>query len=107
VRDYSIVTDMAGWIASIAVGRRFPRGRVMNLGSGRGVVLKDFVLAIAGALGGRHLMKFGGLEYRGTEMRRVVADIRAQRRWLGRTGRTPLLEALRAMLASRDGPRGS
>ncbi len=75
VRDYSHVTDIAEMIVRLLKSEGFPESRILNLGSGTPVLLKDFVLKVVGALGADPaLMEFGKLEYRGDEMWRLVAD---------------------------------
>ncbi len=98
VRDYTFVMDMAGWIARIALTEGTLPFDVINLGSGGEVVLKDFVLRIARALGGENLMRFGVLPYRPREMRSLVADTKRAEVVLGRLELTPIEEGLQQML---------
>ena len=97
VRDYTFVTDMAGWIARIALTEGTLPFDVINLGSGSEVVLKDFVRRIARALGGEELMRFEALPYRPREMRSLVADTKRAEVVLGRLELTPIEEGLQQM----------
>ncbi len=75
VRDYSHVSDIAGMMVSILGCEDFPSGRILNLGSGRKTVLREFVLKVVRTLGAdERLMRFGELPYRPDEMRMLVAD---------------------------------
>ena len=75
VRDYMHVEDVADRILRLAlVDGREERVRMVNVGSGRGQLLKAFVTELARELGGEMLMKFGAVPYRPGEMRALVAD---------------------------------
>jgi nucleoside-diphosphate-sugar epimerase len=104
LRDYSYVEDMADDILSLALTHLDVDGMVVNLGAGRGVVLRDFVLSIASALGGADLMQFGSLPYRPTEMRSLVADTTRARQLLGRRESTPVAEGVRRMVIPMSCP---
>lgn len=75
VRDYMHVEDVADRILRLAVleGRE-EKQWVVNVGSGRGRLLREFVLEVAKELGGEELMRFGQRPYRTSEMSMVVAD---------------------------------
>lgn len=97
IRDYTYVDDMADDILSLALTCATSE-LIVNLGTGVAVVLRDFVLAVAGILDGAHLMQFGALPYRRTEMQSVVADVARLRHLVGRRAATSLLEGVRRMV---------
>ncbi len=99
IRDYTYITDMAGYITAIAFSEDFPVYPVVNLGSGKPVALKDFVLSVAEQLGAESLMRFGVLPYRSTEMCQVVADITRQRALLGEPIPAPFEQGVSATVA--------
>lgn len=76
VRDYMHVEDVADRILRLAVleGREDKQWMV-NVGSGQGRVLREFILEVAKELDGEALMRFGAVPYRASEMRMVVADV--------------------------------
>jgi nucleoside-diphosphate-sugar epimerase len=96
VRDYSYVADMARSLVKLAFADYRP-GEIVNLGSGVAVVLRDFVLEVSTLLGGAHLMRFGAIGHRPTEMKRLVANVSRQRALVGDPPSTPIDVGLRAM----------
>ena len=103
VRDYTYVEDMAQWILALATLPEIPDRAVVNVGSGRGVILRDFVLSVAGLLHGEDLMQFGQLAYRPTEMTSLVADTRLFKSLLGTPRETSLSEGVMRMVMSMKG----
>lgn len=95
VRDYTYVEDMAANILALALTLRVPPGTIVNIGTGQGILLRDFVLSIARLLDGEGLMQFGALPYRVTEMQSLVADVTRMRELLGSGPVTPLDEGVR------------
>lgn len=75
VRDYSYVRDVACSIADLLFRKGLSEFEMLNVGSGKAVVLKDFILDLANVMGGQELMKFSELPYRESEMWHLVADI--------------------------------
>ena len=72
IRDYSHVSDVAE--AFIALLDSDICGAV-NIGSGKGIVLKDLLYTIAGLLGKRELLELGAKQTPENEPHRIVADI--------------------------------
>jgi UDP-glucuronate 4-epimerase len=97
MRDYTYVEDMAHNLAALLFLPEFPGEPVVNLGSGQPVQLRDFVIQVAGCLGGTDLMRFGCRPHRSGEMASVVADVSRMRELLGDIPRTPLAEGLQRM----------
>jgi nucleoside-diphosphate-sugar epimerase len=98
VRDYTYVEDMADRIIALAVAPELPQNAVINIGSGEGVVLRDFVLAVARCLGGEALMRFGMLAQRPTEMKSLVADSKLLRSVVGELPATAMPVAVSRMV---------
>lgn len=99
IRDYTYVEDMAECILRLLFVDDVPTGTIVNVGSGRSVVLRDFVLAIARMFDADDLLQFGALPYRPTEMTSLVADTSRLRDMLGELPRTSLEEGVRQMVA--------
>jgi nucleoside-diphosphate-sugar epimerase len=99
VRDYSYVEDVADTIVELALTPNIPAGAIVNVASGRGMVLRDFVLSVARSLNGEELMHFGKLEYRPTEMLSLVADVQKLRQLLGERRTTALPDGLKRMVS--------
>lgn len=102
LRDYSYVEDMAQWILALATLPEVEQGMVVNVGTGHGVLLRDFVLSIARLLGGEELMKFGELPYRPTEMISLVADNRLFNSLIGTRRSTALIDGVKRMAVSMN-----
>jgi nucleoside-diphosphate-sugar epimerase len=97
VRDYTFVEDMAEYVSELLEVENLPAGAIVNLGSGRAVELRGFVLEIADLLGIRELMRFGRRSHRAGEMASLVADVSYMRHLLGKMPETTLAEGLRRM----------
>ncbi len=96
-RDYSYVEDIAHDLTALLFLPDLPGTLTVNLGSGEPVVLRDFVMRVAGCLGGTDLMRFGRRPHRSGELASVVADVSRMRSLLGNPSRTSLIEGLRRM----------
>jgi nucleoside-diphosphate-sugar epimerase len=103
IRDYSYVEDMAEYICRLTFATGVESGAVVNLGSGRAIVLRDFVLDVARELGGEALMRFGELPYRPTEMASQVADVSRMRSIIGEPRSTSLHDGLMRMVSAQGG----
>lgn len=84
IRDYTFIEDAAAMLIDLLELQKFPSYEILNLGSGVPVALKEFVIKIASTFNQEHLMRFGELPYRPTEMWRLVADVG---KWEGRVGK--------------------
>lgn len=100
VRDYTYVEDMADRIVTLSLLPDIETGTIVNVGSGQGVVLREFVLSVARILDGEALMRFGELPHRPTEMASLVADTHRLRSLLGERHQTSLAEGVRRMAVS-------
>jgi len=98
LRDLSYVEDIAAGILALSVAREVESGTIVNIGTGSGVLLRDFVRSVAAQLGGEDLMLFGALPYRPTEMPSLVADVTRLRRLLGDRPETALAVGVQRML---------
>lgn len=99
IRDYTYVEDVATHLLALLLADAVPTGTIVNVGSAQAVVLRDFVLAVARMFDAGHLMQFGALEYRATEMASLVADVSRLRELLGALPRTPLEEGVHRTVA--------
>jgi len=99
IRDYTYIEDMAKYIVSLCFTGNIEQGLIVNIGSGKPVRLKDFVIAIARNLGCEKLMNFGSLEYRQTEMKSILADITRLQSLTGAIEETSLDDGLQKMLS--------
>lgn len=98
IRDLSYVEDMAANILRLAMNADVSPGSIINVATGRGVLLRDFVLCVARELEGEDLMHFGALSYRPTEMPSLVADVTRMRQFIGEPPRTSIAEGVRRMV---------
>jgi UDP-glucose 4-epimerase len=111
VRDFTHVDDcVAAFLA--AATRQLPgNGGIYNVGSGRGVRIRDLALALAHAVGpdAAERLRFGAQPYRESEPWEVVGDIAAARADLGYEPRVPLAEGIARTLEEyrRAVPAGS
>lgn len=99
LRDYTYVEDMSASILALARMDDVPSGIIVNMGSGEGQLLRDFVRSIAKLLGGEHLMEFDARPSRPTEMRSLIPDITRMREILGAGAATSVAEGVRRMVA--------
>jgi nucleoside-diphosphate-sugar epimerase len=97
-RDYTYVEDMASNILALALTETIEPGALLNIATGRPLLLREFVLSAARLLGGESLMQFGALPYRPTEMSSLVADVSRMRQALGERPETPLSDGVRRMV---------
>jgi nucleoside-diphosphate-sugar epimerase len=95
IRDYTYVEDMAGIIVALALAPGIKTEEIINVGSGQGVILRDFVLSVARLFDGEALMRFGELVPRSTEMESLVADVQRLRDTIGDAPRTSVAEGVR------------
>lgn len=105
MRDYTYVEDMADRILALALAPASSPGTVVNVASGQGVLLRNFVLSIANLLDGEELMRFGALPYRPTEMPSLVADVTRLHDLIGRRAVTAIPEGVRRMVSQCCGDR--
>jgi nucleoside-diphosphate-sugar epimerase len=102
VRDYSFVADAADWILHLMLDSPVQPSTVVNIGSGKPLLLRDFVLAVAERLGGIDLMEFGKRPQRPNEPRSVIADIGRLERLIGPIVQTSIGDGLLMMLDERS-----
>lgn len=75
VRDYLHVEDAARMLVQLTLHPDLPAGGIVNVGSGRGVTVRDFATRIARHLSGAERLHFGSLTQRPDEHSRLVADV--------------------------------
>jgi nucleoside-diphosphate-sugar epimerase len=100
VRDHLHVGDVAAGLSALI----HPDARgAYNICSGEPVTLKRVLLTVADALGGRHLLRFGGRAYRPDEVMFLAGDPGRLRALGWRPGRT-LEDGLRDAIGAADNP---
>jgi nucleoside-diphosphate-sugar epimerase len=97
-RDYLYVADAAGVIVKLCLLPTLDCGRVVNVGSGKPIVLKEFVLSLARILGCEGTLNFGALKPRATEIASLVADTSLLSSIIGEFEKTGLEDGLQQML---------
>ena len=82
LRDYRYVGDVADCIAYLVMqaADAAPLGQVFNLGSGKGVTVRDFAKAVATILDRPVVLRFGAIPSRQDVPASLVSD---QRKWRG------------------------
>jgi len=96
VRDYVHADDVAAGFAALL---RSETSGAVNLGSGRGIQLRDLVERIALAAGAPGAVAFGALPTPSYEPARVVADVTRARRELGWRPERSLDDGIRETVA--------
>lgn len=83
VRDFNDVDRVSeAYLGALRAGTA-ACGRVYHIGTGRGMTLREFALAAAGVLEGRHLVRFGEAQTSDEELPCLVAAPRQARAHLG------------------------
>jgi len=91
VRDYIYVEDLIDAYIMAAVVPLKNVTEVINIGSGKGILLKEIALNIAKQIGAsENLLQFGALPYRPDEIMYSVADIEKAKNLLGWKPKTSL-----------------
>jgi nucleoside-diphosphate-sugar epimerase len=98
IRDYSFVADTAAWIGRVALSADVAPGTIINIGSGKAVLLREFALSAAAYLGGVSLLKFGTRPERPNEPRSWIADVTRLERLIGPLRHTRFEDGLEQML---------
>lgn len=104
VRDYSFVGDMAEWIVRVALMAAPAAHDLVNLGSGRGMAVRELVLAFARLLDGVELMRFGARAMRPDEPPTAIADTGRMEELLDPVERTSLEPGLQRMMDAGPPP---
>lgn len=101
IRDYLYVDDLIDAYIKAAVVP-LPLGNnveIINIGSGKGISIKEIALKIASQLGAdKDLLKFGTLPYRPDEIMYSVANIRKAKKILNWKPKTSLKEGIENMI---------
>lgn len=102
IKDYSYVGDVAEWVIELARKPGRLDAGVVNVGSGRAMPLREFVLQIAEILGCVELLHFGAKSNRHSEAREQIPDLSRLENLLPDRGITPMAAALNRVLAETD-----
>ena len=103
-KDYSFAPDLAGWIVDVACYPEVYPDRLLNFASGRTIMVRDLVLAIARILGGEDLMHFGAKSTPLGEVQTGPPDTTRIDKLLPNRKFTDLDKAIAQMLASAEPP---
>ena len=99
VRDYIYVEDLIDAYIVAAVVPLKNDVEIINIGSGKGISLKEVALNIAKQLGANeNLLQFGAMPYRADEMMYLVANIEKAKNLLGWKPKTPLDKGIEDMI---------
>ena len=104
-KDYSFAPDLARWIVDLSCFPKVYPYRLINFASGRPMMVRDLVLAVARILGGEHLMHFGAKSPPPGEVQTGAPDTARIDALLPNRTFTDLNEAIALMLASPEAPR--
>jgi nucleoside-diphosphate-sugar epimerase len=105
IRDYIYIDDLVdAYIKAATVP--LPSGNnaeIINIGSGRGISIKEIALNIAKQIGvNNDLLKFGALPYRPDEIMYSVANIRKAKKILNWKPKTSLKEGIENMIGEQQ-----
>jgi nucleoside-diphosphate-sugar epimerase len=103
IRDYTYVKDMAEWLVSMTLDVELEPGSIVNLGSGRAVLLREFVNSQARVLNIVDQLQFGALPRRLNEQQSWIADVARLDALLPRRRTTSLAEGLQQTCAAFAG----
>lgn len=99
VRDYIYVDDLIDAYIMASVVPLQNRVESMNIGSGKGITLKEIALSIAKQIGANeNLLQFGVLPYRSDEIMYSVANIEKAKDVLGWKPKTSLEKGIENMI---------
>jgi dolichol-phosphate mannosyltransferase len=100
VKEWCYVEDVAAWILDIATMGHAWAYRLVNLGSGIRLSVRDMALAAARALNGEHLLDFGAVPIPGKEVQTGPADLTRITALLPHRQFTPLADGIAATIAA-------
>jgi nucleoside-diphosphate-sugar epimerase len=84
LRDFALVTEVARVVAELTVLAAPSKYRVVNIGSGIAVSVREFALRVADVLGCRELLAFGAMARRPHEANLMIPDVTRLRDLVGR-----------------------
>jgi nucleoside-diphosphate-sugar epimerase len=84
LRDFAVVSDVGRVVAELTLMVPPSKHKVVNLGSGAAVSVRDFALRVADVLGCRELLTFGALPRRPNEAEVMIPDLARLRQLIGR-----------------------
>jgi len=100
VKEWCYVEDVAAWILDIALMDRPWPYRIVNLGSGVRLSVRDMALAAARMLGGEHLLDFGAVQVPAKEVQTGRADLTRIARLLPHRRLTDIRDGIAATIAA-------
>ena len=91
IRDYIYIDDLIDAYILAAVVPLENKVEIINIGSGKGIAMKDFALTIFKPFGlGNDLLQFGAMPYRPDEMMYLVANVDKAKSLLGWEPKVPI-----------------
>lgn len=100
IKEWCYVSDVAAWILDIAqLNEPWPL-RLLNLGSGMRLTVRDMALAAARQLNGEHLLDFGAVSMPAKEVQTGPADLARINALLPKRRFTPLADGIAATIAA-------
>jgi nucleoside-diphosphate-sugar epimerase len=75
IRDYIFVKDVVNIIYLLLFNESISNNSIINIGSGRGITIKDFVCSIATYLDGMQYLNYNKVKRRPDEPEKVVANV--------------------------------
>ncbi len=100
VKEWCYVGDVAAWIMDLALMDRPWPHRIVNLGSGTRLPVREVALAAARALGGEHLLAFGAVPIPAKEVQTGPCDLARITALLPQRQTTSLTDGIAATIAA-------
>ena len=95
IRDYIYIDDLIDAYILASIVPLENKGEIINIGSGKGIAMKDLALMISKRLGASNdLLRFGALQYRPNEMMYLVANVDKAKSLLGWGAKVPIEKGL-------------
>lgn len=97
-REFNFVTNLVDGMI-LAADREEAQGRILNLGSGEEIAIRDLIAMIHRATDSRSVLEIGALPTRPTEIWRMMADAERARTLLGWEPKVSFAEGLERTIA--------
>lgn len=100
IKEWCYVEDVASWVMDIAFTSGSWPYRIVNLGSGVRLSVRDMALAVANSLNGEHLLDFGAVQIPAKEVQTGPADLTRVNMLLPDRRFTPIAAGIAATIAT-------
>ena len=94
IRDYTYVEDIAEAFVKLATEKQFPKGEVLNIGSGTGISVYQLGTQVASLIGKKQLLNWGAITSRENEPKMIVANNDKIYKLIGWKPKTTLIRGL-------------